>query len=161
MTVSMFLAFLCTIGGVSALVPGGIPVRRLVSVHARAVNLLVATAKEERAPRISQHGAVGRRAALFGAGALAFSQHNAAWADSQPGRKVDTFEKVVCTERSQAGDSNSATLTKKCTQERFFPSQKRRSGMHGIHYFTPSSARTPTQKRAAATVPGEPGCRFS
>ena len=113
----MFLAFLCTIGGVSALVPGGIPVRRLVSVHARAVNLLVATAKEERAPRISQHGAVGRRAALFGAGALAFSQHNAAWADSQPGRKVDTSEKVVrYTEISQAGDSNSATLTKKCTQ---------------------------------------------
>ena len=125
MTVSLFLmVFLCAIGGVSALVPGGIP------VHARAVNLpvLVAKAKEERAPRISQHGAVGRRAALFGAGALAFSQHNAAWADSQPGRKVDTFEKVVCTERSQAGDSNSATLTKKCTQEGFFPSQKRKSG---------------------------------
>ena len=137
MTVSMFLAFLCTIGGVSALVPGGIPVRRLVSVHARAVNLLVATAKEERAPRISQHGAVGRRAALFGAGALAFSQHNAAWADSQPGRKVDTFEKVVCTERSQAGDSNSATLTKKCTQERFFPSQKRRSGRRWHPLFHP------------------------
>ena len=78
MTVSMFLmVFLCAIGGVSALVPGGIP------VHARAVNLpvLVAKAKEERAPRISQHGAVGRRAALFGAGALAFSQqHSAAWA---------------------------------------------------------------------------------
>ena len=48
--------------------------------------------------------------------------------NSQPRLKVDTFEKVVCTERSQAGDSNCATLTKKCTQEGFFPSQKRRSG---------------------------------
>ena len=45
--------------------------------------------------------------------------------NSQPGLKVDTFEKVVCTERSQAGGSNGATLTNKCTQEGFFPSRKR------------------------------------
>jgi len=94
----MFLAFACAIaGGVSALVPGRVPVMRPVSVHARAANLLVlvATTKEERALRISQHGAVSRRAALLGAGALAFSQHNAAWAAGAPpkkdGAETETF----------------------------------------------------------------------
>ena len=82
MTASIFLTFTCTIAAVSALAPGGIPVMRPVSVHARAVSLpvLVASTKEERALRISQHGAVSRRAALLGAGAVAFSQHKAAWA---------------------------------------------------------------------------------
>jgi hypothetical protein len=82
MTASIFLAFTCAIAAVSALVPGGIPVMRPVSAHARAVSLpvLVASTKEEKALRISQHGAVSRRAALLGAGALAFSQHTAAWA---------------------------------------------------------------------------------
>ena len=82
MTASIFLAFTCAIAAVSALTPGGIPVMRPVSAHARAVSLpvLVASTKEEKALRISQHGAVSRRAALLGAGALAFSQHTAAWA---------------------------------------------------------------------------------
>jgi len=82
MTASIFLAFTCAIAAVSALSPGGIPVMRPVSAHARAVSLpvLVASTKEEKALRISQHGAVSRRAALLGAGALAFSQHTAAWA---------------------------------------------------------------------------------
>ena len=39
--------------------------------------------------------------------------------NSQPGVKVDTFEKVVCTERSQAGDSNSATQTKNARSKPF------------------------------------------
>ena len=82
MNISIFLAFTCAIAAVSALTPGGIPVMRPVSAHARAVSLpvLVASTKEEKALRISQHGAVSRRAALLGAGALAFSQHTAAWA---------------------------------------------------------------------------------
>ena len=82
MTASIFLTFTCAIAAVSALTPGGIPVMRPVSAHARAVSLpvLVASTKEEKALRISQHGAVSRRAALLGAGALAFSQHTAAWA---------------------------------------------------------------------------------
>ena len=82
MNISIFLAFTCAIAAVSALSPGGIPVMRPVSAHARAVSLpvLVASTKEEKALRISQHGAVSRRAALLGAGALAFSQHTAAWA---------------------------------------------------------------------------------
>jgi len=82
MTASIVLTFTCAIAAVSALAPGGIPVMRPVSVHARAVNLpvLVASTKEENSLRLSQHGAVSRRAALLGAGALAFSQHNAAWA---------------------------------------------------------------------------------
>ena len=82
MNISIFLTFTCAIAAVSALTPGGIPVMRPVSAHARAVSLpvLVASTKEEKALRISQHGAVSRRAALLGAGALAFSQHTAAWA---------------------------------------------------------------------------------
>lgn len=91
----MFLAFACAISGVSALVPGHIPVMRQVSVHARALSLpvLVASTKEERAPRISQHRAVGRRAALLGAGALAFSQHNVAWAAGAPPQRGSTDAK--------------------------------------------------------------------
>jgi len=78
MNISIVLTFTCAIAAVSALVPGSIPVMRPVSVHARAVSLpvLVVSTKEERALRISH----SRRAALLGAGALAFSQHNAAWA---------------------------------------------------------------------------------
>ena len=94
----MILAFSCAIAAVSALVPGGISVMRPVSVHARAVNLpvLVATSKEEQAPRLSQHGAVGRRAALLGAGALAFSQTTAAWA-APPKAKPDPKKAEMAT----------------------------------------------------------------
>ena len=70
----MFLAFVCAISGVSALVPGQIPVMRLLSVHSRAVNLPVLVATTN----------AGRRATLLGAGALAFSQHNAVWAAGAP-----------------------------------------------------------------------------
>ena len=48
--------------------------------------------------------------------------------NSQPGGKVDTFEKVVCTERSQAGGYSCATPTERCTQEGLFPSRKRSCG---------------------------------
>ena len=94
----MFLVFTCAIAAVSALVPGGISVMRPVSVQARAVNLpvLVATSKEEQAPRLSQHGAVGRRAALLGAGALAFSQSTAAWA-APPKAKPDPKKAEMAT----------------------------------------------------------------
>ena len=94
----MFLVFTCAIAAVSALVPGGISVMRPVSVQARAVNLpvLVATSKEEQAPRLSQHGAVGRRAALLGAGALAFSQTTAAWA-APPKAKPDPKKAEMAT----------------------------------------------------------------
>jgi len=94
----MFLIFTCAIAAVSALVPGGISVMRPVSVQARAVNLpvLVATSKEEQAPRLSQHGAVGRRAALLGAGALAFSQTTAAWA-APPKAKPDPKKAEMAT----------------------------------------------------------------
>ena len=94
----MILAFSCAIAAVSALVPGGISVMRPVSVQARAVNLpvLVATSKEEQAPRLSQHGAVGRRAALLGAGALAFSQSTAAWA-APPKAKPDPKKAEMAT----------------------------------------------------------------
>ena len=90
MNISIVLTFTCAIAAVSALVPGSIPVMRPVSVHARAVSLpvLVVSTKEERALRLSHHGAVSRRAALLGAGALAFSQHNAAWA-APPKAKPD------------------------------------------------------------------------
>ena len=106
-----FLAFASAIGGVSALMPGGIPAMRPVSMHARAVNLpvLVATTKEERA-RISQHGAVGRRAALLGAGALAFSQHNAAWA-------AGTLDKTLLSKSADPEKSNLANALLKLTFE--------------------------------------------
>jgi len=136
MTASMFLAFACAIaGGVSALVPGRVPVMRPVSVHARAANLLVlvATTKEERALRISQHGAVSRRAALLGAGALAFSQHNAAWAAGAPPKKsgadpetfgtsskllkltFETQEKLAFSDLGW-GDAEAKLLSKKLTR---------------------------------------------
>ena len=106
-----FLVFAYAIGGVSALMPGGIPAMRPVSMHARAVNLpvLVATTKEERA-RISQHGAVGRRAALLGAGALAFSQHNAAWA-------AGTLDKTLLSKSADPEKSNLANALLKLTFE--------------------------------------------
>ena len=106
-----FLVFAYAIGGVSALMPGGIPAMRPVSMHARAVNLpvLVATTKEERA-RISQHGAVGRRAALLGAGALAFSQHNAAWA-------AGTLDKTLLSKSADPEKSNLANALVKLTFE--------------------------------------------
>ena len=109
--VMRFLAFASAIGGVSALTPGGIPAMRPVSMHARAVNLpvLVATTKEERA-RISQHGAVGRRAALLGAGALAFSQHNAAWA-------AGTLDKTLLSKSADPEKSNLANALLKLTFE--------------------------------------------
>ena len=106
-----FLVFAYAIGGVSALMPGGIPAMRPVSMHARAVNLpvLVATTKEERA-RISKHGAVGRRAALLGAGALAFSQHNAAWA-------AGTLDKTLLSKSADPEKSNLANALLKLTFE--------------------------------------------
>jgi len=85
MTASTILTFACAVG-VSALMPGQIPMTRPVSMHARAVPVpvLAASTQEDRSLRISQHGAVSRRAMLIGAGALAFSQQSAAFAKGAP-----------------------------------------------------------------------------
>ena len=56
--------------------------------------------------------------------------------NSQPGLKVDTFEKVVCTERSQAGDSNSATQTKNARSKPFSRAKNEVAGLRYVHQYS-------------------------
>tara|TARA_B110001452_G_scaffold148690_1_gene123788 strand:+ start:2857 stop:4182 length:1326 start_codon:yes stop_codon:yes gene_type:complete len=128
MTTSMILTFACVVG-VSALLPGNVPVMRPASAHARAVPppALTATSKEDGALRISQHGAVGRRAILLGAGALAFSQSSPAWAAGKNPKKEDlstslfklTFEqsKSLAFEKLGWGDKEMKILSQALTRD--------------------------------------------
>ena len=79
--------------------------------------------------------------------------------NSQPGQKVDTFEKVVCTERSQAGGYSCATPTEKCTQEGFFPSQKRSCGTREGAPIREFHTYYPLEKKHHSTKKGDYGNR--